>query len=85
MKKKLISIFALAIMMASCSNQEQIDSDFPKPVPQQTSNIRSYEEALQIAQSSIQIIEGSEKTRSASLRKISLGDIMTSSNDNQLN
>lgn len=74
MKIKVISILALAIMMASCSNQELIDSDSPKPAPQQTSSIRSYEEALQIAQSSIQIIEGSEKTRSASLRKISLGD-----------
>ena len=31
MKTKLTSIFALAIMMASCSNQELIDSDFQQP------------------------------------------------------
>ena len=74
MKIKVISILALAIMMASCSNQELLDSDFQQSSPQQKSSIRSYEEALQIAQSSIQIIEGSEKTRSASLRKISLDD-----------
>ena len=74
MKIKVISILALAIMMASCSNEELIDSDFQQSAPQQKSSIRSYEEALQIAQSSIQIIEGSEKTRSASLRKISLDD-----------
>ena len=74
MKKKLISIFALAIMMASCSNQELLDSDSLQSASQQTSSIRSYEEALQIALSSIPLVDGSAKTRSASLRKISPGD-----------
>lgn len=74
MKIKVISILALAIMMASCSNQELLDSDSLQSVSQQTSSIRSYEEALQIAQASIPLVDGSAKTRSASLRKISLGD-----------
>ena len=74
MKNKVISIFALAIMMASCSNQELIDSDSPKPAPLQTSSIRSYEEALQIAQSSIQMVDGQAQTRAASPRKIALND-----------
>lgn len=74
MKTKLTSIFALAIMMASCSNQELIDSDFQQPSPQQTSSIRSYEEALQIAQASIQMVDGQTQTRAASPRKISLSD-----------
>lgn len=74
MNIKVISILALAIMMASCSNQELLDSDSPKPAPQQTSNIRSYEEALQIAQSSIQMVDGQAQTRAASPRKIALND-----------
>lgn len=74
MKTKLISIFALAIMVASCSNQELIDSDFQQPAPKQTSSIRSYEEALQIAQASIQMVDGQTQTRATSPRKISLSD-----------
>ena len=74
MKTKLLSIFALAIMMASCSNQELIDSDFQHPAPQQTSSIRSYEEALQIAQASIQMVDGQAQTRAVSPRKIALND-----------
>ena len=74
MKTKLSSIFALAIMVASCSNQELIDSDFQQPTSQQTGNIRSYEEALQIAQASIQMVDGQAKTRAASSRRISLSD-----------
>ena len=74
MKTKLLSIFALAIMMASCSNEELIDSDFQQPAPKQTSSIRSYEEALQIAQASIQMVDGQAQTRAASSRIISLND-----------
>lgn len=74
MKIKLISIFALAIMMASCSNQELLDSDSLQSVSQQTSSIRSYEEALQIAQASIQMVDDQTQTRAASPRKISLSD-----------
>lgn len=74
MKIKVISILALAIMMASCSNQELIDSDFQQSAPQQKSIIRSYEEALQIAQSSIQMVDGQTQTRAASPRKIALND-----------
>ncbi len=74
MKTKLTSIFALAIMMVSCSNREIIDSDFQQPAPKQTNSIRSYEEALQIAQASIQMVDGQAQTRAASPRKISLND-----------
>ena len=74
MKTKLISIFALAIMMASCSNQELSDSYLQQPACQHSSNLRSYEEALQIAQVSIGMVDGNTKTRSASSRKISLDD-----------
>ena len=74
MKTKLSPIFALAIMVASCSNQELIDSDFQQPTSQQTGNIRSYEEALQIAQASIQMVDGQAQTRAASPRKIVLND-----------
>lgn len=45
---------ASAIMMVACSNQETIDSNLQQPVKKQASNIRSFEEALQIAQSSIE-------------------------------
>lgn len=74
MKTKLISIFALAIIMASCSNQELSDSEPQQLVNQQSSNIRSYEEALQIAQASIQMVDGNVKTRATSSRKISFND-----------
>lgn len=83
MTTKLMSIFALAIMMASCSNQELIDSDFQQPAPQQTSSIRSYEEALQIAQASIQMVDGLAPTRAASPRKIALSDTKVCKLDTQ--
>jgi len=74
MKTKLTSIFALAIMVASCSNQELSDSGPQQPVSQHSNNIRSYEEALMIAQVSIGMVDDNTNTRSASSRKISLDD-----------
>ena len=71
MKIELLSAFAVAIMMAACSNQESFDSNLNQPV-QQTSNIRSYEEAMQIAQTSIEMVDGQAKTRSTTQRKIDL-------------
>lgn len=71
MNTKLLFI-ASAIMMVACSNQETFDSNLQQPVQQQASNIRSYEEALQIAQSSIEIVDGQAQTRAVSPRRIAL-------------
>jgi hypothetical protein len=73
MKTKLLFI-ASAIMMVACSNQETFDSNLQQPVQQQASNIRSFEEALQIAQSSIEMVDGQAQTRAVSPRRIALND-----------
>lgn len=71
--KKLLTLFAVVIVLAACSNQEDAMPASQTSV-KNTSYIRSFDEALQIAQSSISILEGSEITRSGSTRKINLDD-----------
>lgn len=69
MKKSIISMMVIALMTA-CTNQETIES-VPVLTEQSTvnNNIRSYEDALKIAQSSIAMLESSK----ASSRGISTG------------
>lgn len=69
MKKGIISMMVIALMTA-CTNQETIES-VPVLTEQSTvnNNIRSYEDALKIAQSSIAMLESSK----ASSRGISTG------------
>ena len=67
MKKLLLFV---AIIIVACSNEKYID-DIRTQVPvKQVSNLRSYEEALQVAESSISMLDNSESTRSSSSRKI---------------
>ena len=71
MKTKLVFAIAIIALIVSCSNHEEViditslqESDFR--------NIRSFNEALQIAQNSIALVDGESKTRGLSPRKIDL-------------
>lgn len=69
--KKLLFLCVITMTMTACSNQSSIDSALERPV-ESTSvcNIRSYEDALKIAQTSITLLENPSTTRSVSSRKI---------------
>lgn len=71
--KKLLTLFAAILTLAACSNQDDAMPASQTSI-KKTSYIRSFDEALQIAQSSISILDGSEITRSGSTRKINLDD-----------
>lgn len=62
--KKVLFLLSATIMMAACSKQESIENDSASPVKQESKlGIRSYEEALKIAESSIPMIDSKESTR----------------------
>lgn len=77
MKAKLLSLLSIAVFFTACSNQ---DSNNPESLSTMRNNsecnIRSYEEALAIAQASIPMLENSSSlTRSVGThRKIDLND-----------
>lgn len=74
MKPKVILFFAVAIIIAACSNHEAIDSTPMIPIKSTTNNIRSYEDALKIAQASISMLNDSKSSTRGELntRKIDL-------------
>lgn len=77
MKKNLLFVLAAALMMAACSKQEAIESAPAIPtVKTYMSNMRSYEEALRIAENAIGMLEDSKSsTRSTeNRRKIDLSE-----------
>lgn len=76
MKPKILILFAVIIQMAACSNQESVEPESIMPTEMTVGNIRSYEEALKIAQASISILDGSKSsTRGLSnSRKIDMSD-----------
>lgn len=72
MKKVFLLIFA--VVLFACSNQNVNELDSQLSEKHQQSNIRSFEEALQIAQASIVMVDGQTKTRTTSPRKIALSE-----------
>ena len=74
MKTRLLLLLAANAFFVACSNEEVAETSTPMPKIQKVSSIRSYEEALQIAQSSIQMVDGQAQTRAASPRKIALNE-----------
>lgn len=74
MKSKLFIMFAAVILMAACTNEETFDSTPEQTAKQALGDIRSYDEALQIAQNSISLLNNGEDTRASSTRKINLAD-----------
>ena len=74
MKTRLLSLLAATVILVGCSNQEAVETSAPMPENQEAGNIRSYDEALEIARKSISLVDGSSKTRASSPRKISVND-----------
>lgn len=76
MRTKVLFLIAATIIMAACSNQESVEPESTMITKTTVSNIRSYEEALKIAQASISILDGSKSpTRGLSKsRKIDMND-----------
>lgn len=77
MKKNFLFVLAAALMMAACSKQESIESTPAIPTAKTSmSNMRSYEEALRIAENAIGMLEDSKSsTRSTEkCRKINLSE-----------
>ena len=77
MKVKLISVLSFALFITACSNQDSYDKEYFQTISNSSgSDIRSYEEALAIAQASIPMLENSSTaTRSVGTRrKIDLND-----------
>lgn len=77
MKKNFLFVLAAVLMMAACSKQESIESTPAIPTAKTSmSNMRSYEEALRIAENAIGMLEDSKSsTRSTEkCRKINLSE-----------
>lgn len=76
MKTKFYLIAAVAILISACSNQDAFDDGANLPANNHVSSIRSYEEALAIAQASIPMLDNSSVgTRSTDIqRKIDLSE-----------
>lgn len=73
MKLKNLLLLAVVLAMTACSNQENVESTPTKP-HQSVSDIRSYAEALKIAQEALPMLNEGTTTRgeSSSRRKIDL-------------
>lgn len=74
MKTKVFIYLVMAIIIAACSNHEAIDSAPMTPIKSSFNNIRSYEDAMKIAQASISMLnDPKSSTRGESnTRKIDL-------------
>lgn len=72
MKKIFLLFFAVLLSACSYQNVNELESQLLKK--QQTNNIRSIDEAYEIAQKSISLLNGSDVTRSTSVRKINKGE-----------
>ena len=75
MKSKSFVMFAAIVMMTACTtNEDELGLSPEQPAKHSLSEMRSYEEALQIAQNSISLLNSGEATRASSIRKINLAD-----------
>jgi len=74
MRKSLFLFAAILLVLTACSNNEVMNS-IPVQGDKQTSAVRSYEEALQVAEASISVLEGSTKTRTTTSRKVDMNNI----------
>ena len=63
MKTKLFSFISIAVIMASCTLDPVENYDNQAVSTQKNATIRSYVEALEIAQNSISLLDGAAKTR----------------------
>ena len=72
--KHFIMLAAIAMMAACTTNEDEFDLTPEQPAKQPLSEMRSFEEALQIAQNSISLLNSGEATRASSIRKINLAD-----------
>lgn len=63
MKTKLLSFISIAVIMASCTLDPVENYDNQAVSTQKNATIRSYVEALEIAQNSISLLDGAAKTR----------------------
>ena len=74
--RKILVFIATSVLLAACSESSQVDITMSQPaLPEASSSIRSYSEALAIAKNSISILNGKATTRSAyNDRKIDLTD-----------
>ena len=74
--KKILYLLVVAILLSACSKEEKMIGAIDQPNSQeQNKNIRTYDEALAIAQNSIKFLNGTSTTRSVSNdRKIDLND-----------
>ena len=74
MKIKILSVLAIISLMTACTNQGEIETS-PASNNQNVSSIRSYSEALKIAQDAIPMLNDKATTRGESCkRKIDLND-----------
>ena len=75
MKSKSLLMLAAIVMMTACTtNEDELGLSPEQPAKHSLSEMRSYEEALQIAQNSISLLNSREATRASSIRKINLAD-----------
>ena len=72
--KHFIMLAAIAMMAACTTNEDEFDLSPEQPAKQSLSELRSFEEALQIANNSISLLNNGEATRASSTRKINLAD-----------
>lgn len=72
--KHFIMLAAIAMMTACTTNEDEFNLTPEQPAKQPLSEMRSFEEALQIAQNSISLLNNGEATRASSIRKINLAD-----------
>lgn len=70
--KKLLFFFVATAIVVACSEKEALNMEFPIPAKQQVNNIRSFEEALEVAQKSIELLNcgDSSTTRGTMTRMI---------------
>ena len=74
MKTKVFFYLAVAIIIVACSNHESIDSVPMTPIKSSVNNIRSYKDAIKIAQASISMLNDPKSSTRGELntRKIDL-------------
>lgn len=68
--KKLLSMLAIMALIACTSEDETLETKSQNKTIQNASAIRSFDEALQIAQNSIELLDGKAATRAAKPRTI---------------
>jgi len=70
--KKLLSMLAIMALIACSNEDETLETKSQNKTIQNVSAIRSFDEALQIAQNSIELLDGKAATRAAKPRTIDM-------------